>query len=291
MIGAFERFERSRRLGGVEALDLPRLKSTHEVDHMGWFGRKKPVVGSPTLNTQKPQGTLKFNEVKRAYEGCLRFGGTPIMAFGQGQSFVREAWKPHYVGTGICQALVNYWIADHASGSSLWTRLYDRGVFNPETIVDIAKQQGQFGRTDNKGTDTKLLQKLRSEAFLERRGLGRRRDVRGGDTLLHTGGAKEDPFDVSRGWRIGNGIAYQGMANAPGGCYRMISFTSSTVSHVTCAWVQRDIAFFDPNYGEFWFENKKSFVQWFSLFWITDTYDNFDGYEIRDYSHRIRARN
>ena len=251
---------------------------------MGWFS-KKPKVSKPTLVAQKPQGTLKFSQVKRAYEACLQFGGRPVMGFGQGQWLVREAWKPYYTGTGICQALVNYWIADHAADSSLWARLFSSaGVFQPANIVEIAQQQGLFGKADEHGTNTKVLQKLRSENFLKSKGLLRRNDIVSGQAILTTGGERNGTNDPTRGWRIGQEIAYKGMKNAYLGCYRMISLTSDTISHVTCAWVGQDVAFFDPNYGEFYFEDKDDFVQWMSVFWMTDTYNNFDGIEIRDYA-------
>jgi hypothetical protein len=247
---------------------------------MGLFSKKKVAVGGPTnVQGNYATGNAKFQEIKRAYDSCLAHGGVPIMPFAQGLPYVRGAWKQEYVGTGICQALVNYWLADHASGSSLWTRLYDGGKFQPEAILDIGRQQGLFGQPDGLGTSGKILQKLRSEAWLERRGL------RMITQQPYTGGDRGD----LRGWRIGYDIANKGMANKPGGCYRMISFTSGTISHVVCAWVQRDVAFFDPNYGEFWFESREKFVPWFQTFWDTDTYDNFDGFEIRDLAEKVGA--
>lgn len=173
---------------------------------------------------------------------------------------------------------MNYWIADHASGSSLWTRLFNGTKFMPEAIIDIAKQQGLFGMPDGKGTSGKELQKIRSEAWLDLRGLNKLAPS------AIVGGAQQD----NRGWVIGQDICYEGMSNKPGGCYRMISLTSDTISHVVCAWVHKDIAYFDPNYGEFWFEKKDKFIGWFDKYWNTDTYNkNFDGYAIRDFAHRV----
>ena len=48
--------------------------------------------------------------------------------------------------------------------------------------------------------------------------------------------------------------------------------------------MQWDIAFFDPNYGEFYFEDKSRFAPWFAQFWA-DSYANcFSGYDIRDFA-------
>jgi hypothetical protein len=39
------------------------------------------------------------------------------------------------------------------------------------------------------------------------------------------------------------------------------------------AWVAEDLAFFDPNFGEFWFANPNHFAQWFrSEFWTRSLY-------------------
>lgn len=39
------------------------------------------------------------------------------------------------------------------------------------------------------------------------------------------------------------------------------------------AWVAKDITFFDPNFGEFWFPDAAAFVAWFSgSFWYRSFY-------------------
>ena len=38
------------------------------------------------------------------------------------------------------------------------------------------------------------------------------------------------------------------------------------------AWVGADVAFFDPNFGEFWFENRQDFINWFPAFFSKSCY-------------------
>jgi hypothetical protein len=58
------------------------------------------------------------------------------------------------------------------------------------------------------------------------------------------------------------------------------------------AWVAEDVAFFDPNYGEFWFERPATFVNWFTTFWHKSLYGNpklglSDGYWLIDYAKSV----
>ena len=247
-----------------------------------------PSVGKPTnVKGNYASGNAKWQEVKRAYESAIQHGGVPIMPFAQGMQFVRDVWRPHYNGTGICQALVNYWIAEHAGGGSLWNTLFDQGRLNSGKLIEIANQQNAFGSNLN-GENASAMQKLRSAVFLSGKGVVRRPDIvsRRAEPIS---GAKLDAFDASLGLRLGRAIGYDGMANATEGGYRMISFTSGgAASHVTCAWVQRDIAFFDPNYGEIYFESKAQFAPWFAQFWADSYVNSFTGYDIRDFAGDAR---
>ncbi|WP_299584851.1 YopT-type cysteine protease domain-containing protein [uncultured Microbulbifer sp.] len=54
------------------------------------------------------------------------------------------------------------------------------------------------------------------------------------------------------------------------------SFWTKPAGHAetkNSAWVTQNIAFFDPNVGEFWFESRASFFNWFSQsFWYQSMY-------------------
>lgn len=160
-------------------------------------------------------GNAKWQEVKRAYESAMRYGGVPIMPFAQGMQFVRDVWRPHYNGTGICQALVSYWIAEYAAGGSLWNVLMDQGRVNSGRLVEIARQQNAFGSHLN-GDDASAMQKLRSMAFLTSRGVVRRPGIVSRQAVVISG-AKQNAADTSLGMQLGHAIAYKGMENATEG--------------------------------------------------------------------------
>jgi YopT peptidase len=51
------------------------------------------------------------------------------------------------------------------------------------------------------------------------------------------------------------------------GTYKMIGMSGAHFAHACAAWSERDVAFFDPNFGEFWFETTDAFVNWFPHYW------------------------
>lgn len=51
-----------------------------------------------------------------------------------------------------------------------------------------------------------------------------------------------------------------------GGSYCMINFGNSDGGHAVSAWVAQDALFFDPNNGEYWFENYRDFCNWFPMY-------------------------
>ena len=67
--------------------------------------------------------------------------------------------------------------------------------------------------------------------------------------------------------------------NAKGGSYVLIvikgTHNNQPVGHAMSAFVgSGDIAFFDPNFGEFWFPNQVNFRTWFKQYWATSEYKN-----------------
>ena len=73
------------------------------------------------------------------------------------------------------------------------------------------------------------------------------------------------------------------------GSYRTIGIWGPGGAHAMAAWVGQDVAFFDPNFGEFWFEKSGDFINWFPHFWRRSMYELpklglSNRYEIMDYS-------
>jgi YopT peptidase len=78
------------------------------------------------------------------------------------------------------------------------------------------------------------------------------------------------------------------------GTYKMIGMNGTHFAHACAAWSQRDVAFFDPNFGEFWFDTREKFVSWFPTFWHTAGYGTpkiglSEGYETWEYYCPLKA--
>jgi hypothetical protein len=68
----------------------------------------------------------------------------------------------------------------------------------------------------------------------------------------------------------------------------LILFGGEGDGHATAAWIGGpsygsggDAAFFDPNVGEFWFEDKRNFFEWFKVFYAA----SYQGFPCR-FNHR-----
>ena len=48
--------------------------------------------------------------------------------------------------------------------------------------------------------------------------------------------------------------------------------THDTHAHTMAAWVGHDVCLFDPNFGEFYFHDRQSFINWFPIFFKRTTY-------------------
>jgi len=65
----------------------------------------------------------------------------------------------------------------------------------------------------------------------------------------------------------------------------MISYKGTRGGHVVAAWVGPDVAYFDSNFGEYWFERRDDFVRWFPRYWQLSRYGRtFGGCQVRDFA-------
>ena len=179
------------------------------------------------------------------------------------------------VAAGVCQALVNSWIAEHAAGGSMWNTLYPagpRGRANTAGIdraalaVIIAEQKAggvaiPGSRSANAAVGGYLAQARFNEMWLARKGLAP------WETSTLGVGAYADVSSASRhlcqavcDYRPSNGaylnIALQRVSNRDGG-HAIGAFVGGLDSTG-----KRDYLLFDPNVGEFHFEAVESFRRW-----------------------------
>lgn len=167
---------------------------------------------------------------------------------------------------GVCMALVNKWVAEHANGRSLWTWLMDRnGTPDTGLIVNVMLN---FLDTIAGGGGA-ATQWRNSERYLKLYNVVRRRDIA-------TGGAQDWTHDFgSPGPQVGQTCAKwltQHKTDGNLGYYRSFCFLGASGGHITTMWIAQDVAFFDPNFGEYWFERKDDFARWFPTFWSASGY-------------------
>ncbi|MES3033801.1 MAG: YopT-type cysteine protease domain-containing protein [Gemmatimonadota bacterium] len=160
---------------------------------------------------------------------------------------------------GICQAMSQRWIVMHAHGGSLFNWLCDAsGKVRADAIVNLAVNQvDSETRTHRHQTD----QDWASEKYLHANGIIRRTGV-----LPVAGQFMRDFIGGSRA----SGNIFQQLANGlvnssklVTGHYVMIGIQGPGGGHCMAAYVGHDIAFFDPNFGEYWFPDRRHFVGWF----------------------------
>ena len=173
---------------------------------------------------------------------------------------------------GVCKALTLYWMAYHANDWDFWSWLFaDNGHLHTWNAAAVCDLQGAY--TDdpryNGGVRGRRAAGLTKFQFM--------RDVLRRSGLVE----RKDPFGVSMSinnqWARGDGGRVIGQAIAPDyvagkAMYKQISIHGSAGGHAVCAWVAEDVMFFDPNYGEYWFETPAQFRRWFNFFWHESGY-------------------
>ena len=186
-----------------------------------------------------------------------------------------NTWR-HYRTFGICAALSAHWIKEHAHGGSLANILGSGGIggLNVAKLKEIALLHGHVSNGDGGSQASDLGLWLKMNDVLP---LAKSRTV------------EIDSFRF-KGWQgrsIGRGDmneSSQAIANIEGemvlamqdyhSCYFRLNFGGKaflrSAGHAVAAWLGGatyssggDALFFDPNYGEFWFEDKADFFRFF----------------------------
>lgn len=197
---------------------------------------------------------------------------------------------------GICQALCAKWIAEHANDRSLWNWLCVPGTtnvrqgmitnlmvnFNESVTTD--KGSSAFNRTVRRGSGQKnmIWQDVVTEKYLAQYGVIRRRLARSNMSRTHS---------YSNGHAMGARMARDldpALWNGQN-FYILISILGDAGGHALCAFVgSSDVAFFDPNFGEFYFETRAKFTTFMKDFWRTSGYrDDFNAYYLLSYGKRV----
>ncbi|MBW2279888.1 MAG: hypothetical protein JRG76_04250 [Deltaproteobacteria bacterium] len=208
------------------------------------------------------------------------------------------------VAYGTCEALSTYWIREHAAGRSLFTWLYAgfeksgnaaRGVgMRMGRLTNVMSLQVEEGAEPDAGVhpgrDTASEEWLVAHANDVRRIYSSRDAMRipglrvmGDKALL--GGTGETRVFTSQA--LASAICDS--AGHDAGRYLKSGIEGTAGGHSMAAYVAGDVCFFDPNFGEFWFESHQMFKSWFTgYFWHASMYSvGLSGsYSVRSYSGR-----
>ena len=235
--------------------------------------------------------------VRRVQKTAAAYGGNFTWDFSQCLEPVNSI-----IGTdkitedGICEMLSAKWIDEHAHEGSLanWIVGPDQRVdaskirllmqwfmigdsMKPQQMVEAGHSRGGADVWSSRGDN----QDMATRNFLLSRGVIRRGRVGAGSMAK---GAKSDgaiKFALPRALIDNRGGT---------GSYRVIGVWGSIGGHcMACYTGLQDIAFFDPNFGEFWFSDKKKFVEWCARGFFPTSFYSYTlngSYEVFDYALR-----
>lgn len=202
---------------------------------------------------------------------------------------------------GICQALVNRWIAAHAADGSLWNEVYQ--TVNNQSAIKIEAIRGLMAEFQEGigGNQTSMgpYQKLNTEVWLMKRGVIPRMTIAGGQRIYEEGYRTSAQgtmiADPNLGTKVMDALPAARAFGRGEGSYAMISVKSEKGGHVMCAYLggggtnkkypYSDVAFFDPNLGELWFDRGENFAKFFGYL-CQILYSDFAGFQIRSFARR-----
>ena len=216
------------------------------------------------------------------------------------------------MGRGICLGLASHWIRYHAWDDSLVNHLGGIAINNGHSFIPLnirllarikQCQQQWRGRLDDAliwlGNPVNDIIKVRTSLNTPvHLNIGR-----GGNAVRLTNlpGSRDAvrltnlPGSRNANTR-GHVVNWAGMSDdldKVSGAYAMIVLHGPRGGHACTAWIGgrgEDACFFDPNFGEYWFEDKRNFFRFLRLF-AQNFYNarmGMDRYEIQPLARRVR---
>jgi hypothetical protein len=248
---------------------------------------------------------------------CLKLGGAYVY-YSQSEEPTNTLINMlPYTEDGICQALSAKWIAEHANDGSLWNWLMVPGTKNikqsaianlminfTESVVSGASSLDHnlgnrrarkkiANRLANPTTKKANTGNLGYQDFVTTKYLGlygmRRRTLPAAALC----GPAMKSFKFGLGPKVGQML---GLALSPtnlntkgaDGSYVLISIMGDG-GHALAAFVGRDdVAFFDPNFGEFWFPKRADFRTFLDYFWQRTGYSqDYESFYLLGYAKGV----
>ena len=236
---------------------------------------------------QTPSLMITRYFIKKVRKTANKFNGSCTWHFSQMENPVAGIIETHPESRGgICQMLAARWIERHAHNSSLASWLSTSGSIgkndiNPSKIRQLMQQfiatttlKSGLMTENNSG---KVNQDISTNLWLESHGIMQCRNIK----FSGAGQFKFNQVQKRIGFRedmskrdFARDIAInlqRDLQNCHYGNYALISILGFH-GHAMAAWVAQDACFFDPNFGEFYFSDKKAFINWFPFFFLSSHY-------------------
>lgn len=241
-------------------------------------------------------GSYTHNDVRKK---ASEVGGACTKRFNQGVSerttglgalFSRLRTSDAEAWNGACYALCVFWASLHAQDADFWGWLYKKA--NDSSWGKISKTMadkvvGFHGALYNKkftdGLASASSQGITTHQYAENAMLSLSR-------LRKTSSVNKQGVGASGNDICANIIYKRG--SKTGGVYILLSLwkTSALHSGHECAVYvgAPDIAYFDPNYGEFWFPDTESFSTWFAVYWLDSYSKDYGAFSLRRFGVSAR---
>jgi virulence surface antigen len=221
-------------------------------------------------------GLLSYFTFRKARNELPKYNGVMTWNFSQMDFTVWNIIRKDDVSAhGICELLSAQWVVDHAYGGSLHNRVTDaQGKLSASAIRMImqnfvAGYERQETQTNNFLVARGVLPRLRSRNITSTS----YKKV-GGKSVEVTRTAAQSSEMRQAGGAGSVGIALSQALRDVSNCYALVDFGGASAAHCTAVWIGGatyssggDAAYYDPNAGEFWFENKQNFFDWFTVFY------------------------
>lgn len=210
--------------------------------------------------------------------------------------------KNNITKDGICEMLSAKWIECHAKDDHLanWLKSSNSSIDSSKIrqlmqLFIIGSEMNRQAIIGNPQPRGRIDQTQATINWLQAKGILQRRTVRpiqfqnhAPENIPYTAGDRRSGGGRAiHATNLGNAIA--NTLNNGTGSYRTIGIWGPGGGHAIAAWVGEDATLFDPNFGEFWFENKADFIDWFPTFFKKSCYSLpkiglCERYEVMDFA-------
>jgi YopT peptidase len=199
-----------------------------------------------------------------------RAGGRVVRAFSQSQApFVQNILRHKQTSAGVCEALSAHWIETHSRGACLWQELFcgdGHLQHQPDSLVSIRLLQSVGMKRDVDQDEATAL-------WLALRGVVPRpvRQRRSHATVVYGICNQVEGVTGPTGTRELLDAMLERRGEAA--LYKKVQLTGRLCAHAIALRVDQGVSFFDPNFGEFRFDDHASFRSWFAgEFWPRSCY-------------------